>query len=362
MTGNFAEGVAWLQQLLQVDDHGHAQLGGRPPSPVIAKALAFAGFLQMFADPAHGRILAEDALAMAQRLGDQPAIMRAAEGVGMTAHYTRDPARAREALELSLSLGRELHDPSIVHTSLYSQAFAVLELGELTLARQLLEENIALCQQDGDRLHLAWSLRRLATVHVVMRDVASAQQALRDSLAISRTLPEEAGIAPLLEGFAMVAAAAGHPQRALRLAGAADALRDRTGRLPLEQAALDARLDPARQALDEAEATAAFLEGHALRLDAALEYAESGAAEPQPPTNRAAVAKRGIPLSPREVEVVQLITQGWTNRRIAEGLVISEGTAKRHLENILTKLGLDSRAQVAAWAVDNRVATPASAD
>ena len=57
------------------------------------------------------------------------------------------------------------------------------------------------------------------------------------------------------------------------------------------------------------------------------------------------------PLTDREREVVNLIVQGCTNREIAEALVIAEGTAVRHVANILNKLNLHSRAQVAVWAV-----------
>jgi len=63
------------------------------------------------------------------------------------------------------------------------------------------------------------------------------------------------------------------------------------------------------------------------------------------------------PLSEREREVVALIAQGVTNRAIAEQLVIAEATAVRHVANILNKLGFHSRAQIAVWAVERRVAS-----
>jgi class 3 adenylate cyclase len=58
------------------------------------------------------------------------------------------------------------------------------------------------------------------------------------------------------------------------------------------------------------------------------------------------------PLTEREFEVVSLIVRGCTNREIATELVIAEGTAVRHVANILNKLALKSRAQVAVWAVE----------
>ena len=69
------------------------------------------------------------------------------------------------------------------------------------------------------------------------------------------------------------------------------------------------------------------------------------AAEPLP-------SPAAFPLTEREREVVSLIVRGYTNREIASDLIIAEGTAVRHVANILNKLGLKSRAQVAVWAVE----------
>ncbi|MFN8470196.1 MAG: helix-turn-helix transcriptional regulator, partial [Caldilineaceae bacterium] len=55
------------------------------------------------------------------------------------------------------------------------------------------------------------------------------------------------------------------------------------------------------------------------------------------------------PLSARELEVAALVAEGLTNRAIAETLVISERTAERHVANIMTKLGMNTRAQIAAY-------------
>jgi DNA-binding CsgD family transcriptional regulator/sugar lactone lactonase YvrE len=58
-------------------------------------------------------------------------------------------------------------------------------------------------------------------------------------------------------------------------------------------------------------------------------------------------------LSRREREVAALVADGLTNREIAERLFISERTADGHLEHIREKLGVNNRAQVAAWYVAN---------
>jgi DNA-binding CsgD family transcriptional regulator/tetratricopeptide (TPR) repeat protein len=60
-------------------------------------------------------------------------------------------------------------------------------------------------------------------------------------------------------------------------------------------------------------------------------------------------------LSAREREVAVLVAQGKSNREIATSLVVSERTAEAHVSNILGKLGLTTRAQIAAWAVEKRL-------
>jgi DNA-binding NarL/FixJ family response regulator len=63
------------------------------------------------------------------------------------------------------------------------------------------------------------------------------------------------------------------------------------------------------------------------------------------------------PLTTREREVAAMIARGFTSRDIAEALVISERTADAHAEHIRSKLGLHSRTQIAAWAVEHGLVT-----
>jgi DNA-binding CsgD family transcriptional regulator len=63
---------------------------------------------------------------------------------------------------------------------------------------------------------------------------------------------------------------------------------------------------------------------------------------------------RSQQLTPRELEVAQLIAEGLTNRQLAVRLGISERTAENHLDHIFTKLGFSSRAQVAAWVASGK--------
>jgi DNA-binding NarL/FixJ family response regulator len=59
------------------------------------------------------------------------------------------------------------------------------------------------------------------------------------------------------------------------------------------------------------------------------------------------------PLTPRETEVVKLVAESYTNRQIAEALVISEKTVDRHRANILEKLGMRDRVELTRYAIRN---------
>ena len=62
---------------------------------------------------------------------------------------------------------------------------------------------------------------------------------------------------------------------------------------------------------------------------------------------------RGTPptVTARQLQVAALVARGWTNRQIADELVITERSAESHVERIRARLGFRSRAQLAAWYV-----------
>ena len=64
------------------------------------------------------------------------------------------------------------------------------------------------------------------------------------------------------------------------------------------------------------------------------------------------------PLTPRETEVIKLIAESYTNRQIAEALVISEKTVERHRANILEKLGMHDRVQLTRYAIRRGLLDP----
>jgi DNA-binding NarL/FixJ family response regulator len=99
----------------------------------------------------------------------------------------------------------------------------------------------------------------------------------------------------------------------------------------------------------------AIIEALAARVpDVALRATLLAAADREVPLSPASVSADAVgdlesPLTKREREVATLLTEGLTNREMGERLYLSEWTTATHVRNILAKLDLSSRAQIAAW-------------
>ena len=107
----------------------------------------------------------------------------------------------------------------------------------------------------------------------------------------------------------------------------------------------------ARAALGEDAFAAAWADGQALTLADAVAYAaRKGGGRKRPATGWAS-------LTPAELEVVRLVGEGLRNDAIARRLFIAPGTVKVHLTHIFAKLGLTTRAELAAQAAVRELTT-----
>ena len=92
------------------------------------------------------------------------------------------------------------------------------------------------------------------------------------------------------------------------------------------------------------------------RLAAGGREGERGGASVRGGRKRPAPMPGGI--TPREVEVLQLLAQGRTNPQIAQELKVSRGTVKIHVQNIIAKLGVSDRTQAAVRAIELGIFDP----
>ncbi|MBI5934818.1 MAG: response regulator transcription factor [Chloroflexi bacterium] len=105
---------------------------------------------------------------------------------------------------------------------------------------------------------------------------------------------------------------------------------------------LDGNIAEAQSALDQAKRLAAT---HNLWAGVENDIANCEAILKTKPASGAAKTSLLDPLSGREVEVLRLFAEGFSNQEIAEKLIISLGTVKAHSSNIYRKLDVRNRAQ-----------------
>jgi DNA-binding CsgD family transcriptional regulator len=151
-------------------------------------------------------------------------------------------------------------------------------------------------------------------------------------------------VAASLEALGGLAADQGQAEHAARLLAAAQAFREGIGigclRAPAEQAAYDADLASAREALSPEAFAAAWQQGKGLSLREAVAHA----AKRRGPRRRATTGWASLTKAERDVAL--LAAQGLTNTEIGQRLFISPSTAKAHLAHIFAKLGITSRRQL----------------
>jgi non-specific serine/threonine protein kinase len=225
------------------------------------------------------------------------------------------------------------------------------ERGKYQEGLAILMDCVAFGRSESDEPSTARFLESLANAQFGLGDVDAAAASWKESLATFRGLNDAFGIIWCIGGLALVAAARGDDERALRL----EAVVIRLSRewslsawsLRIKQ--LDEACQLAAARLGTRKSESARSDGETMSTARALDYALT-----EDRHQAAASTDTGL-LSRRERDVVALVAGGMTNREIAERLFIAERTAEGHVERIRNKLGVRSRTEVATWAVENGI-------
>jgi predicted ATPase/serine/threonine protein kinase len=229
------------------------------------------------------RLLFEETLGLWREVADPLAIARSVSNLANVVRLQGDYTRARSLYEECLSIFGDLGDRTGIAWSLNYEGDVARDQGDTAAARSLYERSLAAFREVGDRWGIAGSLADLGNLARDLGDFAAAHPLYCESIKIFQELTHKRGIARLLEGFACLAAAESQPERALRLAGAAAALRQSLGAplTPAEHAKLGRILETARQAIASTAGATAWLEGWATPPDKAIEEAlATGSASP----------------------------------------------------------------------------------
>ena len=297
--------------------------------------LAVQGFtMSLLGDSRGARASADAALQDSSELVDYSAGI-AYTAIGVACLAGGDATAARQAYEAALE--RTGTDPQQAGTYAWS-ALAPLACGDLAAARRWADDVVSLAK--GGYSSLALTTR--ARVAIAQGELKQAERDTRSALAHAVRSGTLLGLPDTLECIADLAADAGRHREAGQLFGAADAIRQRTGqvRFKIRQADHDASVAALRDAMGEQDFDDAWAEGTALSTEDVIAYVQRGRGERKRPHTGWAS------LTPTEHDVVQLVSEGLSNKDIATRLFVSPRTVQAHLTHVYAKLGLASRVQL----------------
>jgi non-specific serine/threonine protein kinase len=318
-------------------------------------------------------LLFEEALAMFQQLDERRAMIHTLTMLGWVQMRAGDYERAADTLDEALTQCRGLGNQGLIAQALAGRGELAVRQGRYPQATALLEESLDLRRALGEQWGIAISLGSLGWVALRQHDFKAMRERLSESMSIRMHTGDAGGGAWCLERLAEAALLQGQAapaarrrayfQRATRIFGAAATLRARLNAVMdgVDQPEFERHLAQLRAALGEEVFAGAWAEGGALSLERA---ADDALAEPERPIEDEPLpadehAKEEFGgLTARERQVAALIAQGQSNRKIAEAMVVGVRTVETYVGRILNKLDLDSRVQIATWAVDIGLARP----
>jgi tetratricopeptide (TPR) repeat protein len=276
-TGDYAAAQIQYEQALQLA----REVGDRWWYAVAVEHLG--GLARAQGDNATAWSLITESLAINRELGDTSRIAENLNNLAQVAIVEEDPARAEALLaESPAIMQRENADPNTVGMTLHTLGQAAQLRGAYDRAAQLHQESLECFQAFGDRVFgLTWAYHSLGETALGMGLLDEAARYLAQGLALSQTLYEPRDMAWCLAGLGRVAALGEQPERAARLWGAAERLRQAIGCRPppAARATYERAMAVARAQLGEDAFAAAWKAGAALTLEQAIAEAMDDAAE-----------------------------------------------------------------------------------
>lgn len=347
------EGIRWLDGFLEATSADAAAYGW---------ACFVRGFLSVLKnEPPAARLWLRNAIATARRTGQRELLSEALAMASIAEDSAADHACAQAFLDEARATADTLAYPPGMLAVLQAQTLHGFALGDPRAARTAAAQGADLARTTGDRYGLEMMALNLGSAWLAAGDLDAARTALIEALQIAREIDDRVSLVYLLSALGYQAALSRRATLAARLLGAADTARTTTGitLLPHFAQSLPALRELTVAALGAPGFEAHFAAGSQLTRAAAIKLALGEPAEPETtahdPSSRS-------PLSAREAEIAGLVAEGLTNKQIASRLFLSERTVDSHVRHILTKIGGNSRAQIATWvtAGDNESAVPAS--
>jgi predicted ATPase/DNA-binding CsgD family transcriptional regulator len=340
-------------------------------------ALHLLGHLEMHrGNYAGARIIMEESVALSRKIGDRWLMSSRLCYLGLVALNEGNYAEARPLLLECVALAREIGDERFIADALGVMGLLPLYEGDYETAQRVLEESLAIGQARKDIQGVSYRLADLGTMEILRGNIEKARSLIDEALAISMKIANSWFIASCLERLGEIVVRQGQAVWAAQLWGAAAAVREAIDAPipPIERALYEQALRQARSRLGEEAFAAQWQTGYertpqqvlAQQQDAQMSAQRVESTDQSSERNTHSDArpapKRTVPLPPipaqnteyspltpltnRERDVMCLLVEGATNREIAQQLIISEGTVKKHVSNICSKFGVQRRTQL----------------
>ena len=293
--------------------------------------------------------LCRESLALARTLGYKSTFLRTVYELAKVLRKRGDLTQATHLFRESIILARDLKDRCLETMIMQELAYLASSEGDMKKAGTLLQESILLYREMDETFLLVGALCDLGSLMLAQGERVSALKMFTESIHLSLKIEHIEAIGRSLIGLAMVATTQKQFQRAVRLFAVAESLAIPNKDLEhVERANFERSVNKVRTHLGEKAFAILWKEGQLLTPEQALAFHEDQ--EDPAPTTLYPFA-----LTPREVEVLRLVSKGLTNMQIAEQLIVSPLTINAHLRSIYNKLDVTSRSAATRLAIEHHL-------
>jgi DNA-binding CsgD family transcriptional regulator/tetratricopeptide (TPR) repeat protein len=340
---NLVEGWSWCARGLAIDATNF-------DPELRARLLTGSGWLRLLqGDHENARPLLEQGRAQGDASGDGYAASQARHVLGLLEERQGNLPAAIELYEEALAYYDASGQENWRAYAWNSLGHAEFQQGLHEAAQEHFELSDAAFARVGNtqgRAHVLLNLGRSARCR---GELADAQRLLRLALMLSWEHQHVRLIAGCLRGIARVDLETGRWQDATRLLGCYERLQEVTG-VPFHRhmASYDQATAVLKSKLGPTEFDRTWTAGRETPLEIVVQGVLERPGSTGDPSSSLPSGYEG--LTPREMEVLRLICHGRSNREIGDVLFISERTAQTHVQHILNKLGVNTRAAAAAYA------------
>ncbi|MCC6568243.1 MAG: hypothetical protein IT315_03295, partial [Anaerolineales bacterium] len=218
---------------------------------------------------------AAESLALYQALADKHGVATALRSSSIARHNRGDLAQARVESEQGAAIFRELGDRGCLLLTLAALARQLHHLGELPHAADVIREARTFLNEVGQEMIATGVFDVYGRIALAQGDLEQARKQFADGLRFQQNIKDAHFVPSLLEGLAYVMITAAEDRDAVKLLGAASALREEKG-LPLmqvERAEYDQALAALKSKVDDASLQNLWNEGFAMSIEEATQFA-----------------------------------------------------------------------------------------